>query len=129
MSVVQARQRCLPPSRGAYAPLTRARGKRRALLISCSGKGLAPAQLDGAAADTARTQTMLTQSYGFKPQDIRVLSDESPSTHKPTANNIRIGLCWLMAGTKPGDKRFFHFSGYATQLPDGTGEAPDGRIS
>ena len=109
----------------AYAP-TGGGMSRRALLIACSGKGIG-IELQGVDADVARQQTMLIQNFGFRPEDIRVLSDSvGLASRRPTANNVRIGLCWLLAGAQPGDARFFHFSGYATHLPDNSGERAQG---
>jgi hypothetical protein len=71
-----------------------------------------PAQeLHGCVNDVFQVSAALQES-GYEPDEIRVLTDE-----RANAAAIRGRLDWLLAGTKPGDRRFFYFSGHGAQMP------------
>ncbi|KAG8697649.1 Ca(2+)-dependent cysteine protease [Ceratobasidium sp. 394] len=76
------------------------------------------AMLKSTATDAMLMHQMLVQ-YGYERHNIRVLSDicgEFGDLADPTRHNILSGLEWLTSNTRPGDYRFFHFSGHGERI-------------
>lgn len=99
-------------------------GQKRALLVGINYLGT-DGELKGCLNDVARMRRCLVGRFGFDEADIRVLADADPSTPPPTGANIRLELERLVAGARPGDALFFHYSGHGLQLPAETGEDDD----
>ena len=59
---------------------------------------------------------LLTECYGFSPQNISVLVDDGSSADAPTGANIKRYLQGLVSQTAAGDTLVFHFSGHGTQV-------------
>lgn len=99
---------------------------RRALLVGINEFAAAdvPA-LRGCVNDVLQMQSILTGSYGFGGDDVRVLTDAAA-----TAGGIRDGLAWLLSGYAGGgqDVRFFHFSSHGTHVADQDGDEPDDEV-
>lgn len=87
----------------------RSPAKKRALLVGINA--YPNNALGGCLNDIADMKTYLRRVHGNNIV-IRTLKDG-----KATADNIRLGLDWLLAGTNAGDVRLFHYSGHGTQLP------------
>lgn len=95
---------------------------KKALIIGINKYPTAP--LRGCVNDAMMVSEMLTEHFGFKAKDKRMLTDESATT-----KNILERLDWLVEGAEPGDILHFHFSGHGSQMVDSkydTDEEPDG---
>lgn len=114
---------------------------RRALLVGISKyeksvkSGSFWPNLTGLAAkyDVQLLTDVLIQRCGFRPEDIKVISDApvnvggkvvSPvsPTHDEIVNTFR---SFLIEQTRPGDVAFFHFSGHGQQVPDDDSNGPN----
>lgn len=86
-------------------------GARKALLIGINYIGQ-PNQLRGCINDVNRMKTFLTESYGYKPEDMVILTDDqSHPLSLPTRANIIRAMQWLVKDARPNDSLFIHFSG------------------
>mmetsp|Transcript_61359 Transcript_61359/g.146165 ORF Transcript_61359/g.146165 Transcript_61359/m.146165 type:complete len:518 (-) Transcript_61359:32-1585(-) len=99
---------------------------KKALLIGINYVGT-DCELGGCINDANNQFRVLTEQFGFDEANIRVMTDESPDELKPTAQNIRDSLDWLVDGAEEGDYLFFAYSGHGSQLPAQGGSEPDGR--
>jgi hypothetical protein len=118
-----------------------ARG-RRALLVGISKyrksvkDGLSWDDLEGLSAtnDIQLLAKVLVRRYQFRPEDIKVISDEPVSvdgkvvppvrpSHDEIVNTFR---SFLTERTRPGDVAFFHFSGHGQRVPDNGTDELDG---
>jgi hypothetical protein len=110
-----------------------ARGEKKALLIGINYVGQR-AQLRGCANDVANVYRLLTVTYGWSAQSMRILTDDvstdrqsyACSCGSPTRANILDALRWLTASVKPGDSLFFLYSGHGAQQEDPNGYEEDG---
>ncbi len=99
----------------------RPRAKRRALLVGINAYPDPKDRLDGCVNDVFLMSSLL-QEMDFRPEDIRIVLDE-----RATAQGILERLGWLLDGTRPGDERFFFYSGHGAQIRTyGVGETVDG---
>ncbi|QRV97214.1 ICE-like protease (caspase) p20 domain protein [Ceratobasidium sp. AG-Ba] len=76
------------------------------------------AMLKSTATDAKLVHEMLVK-HGYDRANIRVLSDVCGGFRglaDPTKENILSSLEWLTANTRPGDYRFFHFSGHGERI-------------
>jgi hypothetical protein len=89
----------------------------RALLVGVNRYRLPGSDLSGCLNDVANVRELLTGGFSFAAGDVRILVDEGA-----TRAAIMEGLQWLVGGTRPGDRRFFHFSGHGSQVPDTAGD-------
>lgn len=78
--------------------------------------------LKGPLNDVRIMKEALTSRYGFREEDIRVLTEKEATRD----NIIKAFENWLINGTKQGDLVFFYFSGHGTQVPDQNGDEEDG---
>lgn len=85
--------------------------KRKAVLIGINDYPDQASKLEGCVNDVFRMSEVL-QEYGFLPEEIRVALD-----NRATANDIRERLDWLLHDARPGDLRFFFYSGHGAQIP------------
>lgn len=103
-------------------------GRRRSLLIGVNYTGTA-AELRGCVADVARVRKFITGVFGFPetPDSMLILTDDQLDRSKlPTKANIIAACRWLIAGARPGDSLFLHFSGHGGQAVDTDGDEVDG---
>ncbi|KAJ7155032.1 caspase domain-containing protein [Mycena filopes] len=101
-------------------------GIRRALCIGVNYTGQKHA-LRGCINDAKHVFSFLVRHAGYKPEDIVVLTDDSPHPRGlPTRKNIIDAMQWLVRGTRPHDALFFHYSGHGGQTPDLDGDEVDG---
>ena len=78
--------------------------------------------LHGPKNDVKAIQSLLTGTLRFKPEEIRVLTDD-----KATRQAILSSMDeWLIAGTAPGDRVYLYFSGHGLQVKDISGDEEDG---
>jgi hypothetical protein len=104
-----ARQRALHA--GAQALARAQANARRALLVGINDYPDPANRLEGCVNDVYLMSAVLQES-GFEPDDIRVVLDD-----RATAQAIRERLTWLLEDVRPGDQRFFFYSGHGAQLP------------
>lgn len=77
---------------------------------------------------------VLVRRFQFKPEDIKIISDEAVEVDGktvPPVNPTRLVITetfrsFLIAQTDPGDVVFFHFSGHGCQVPDDVTEMAGG---
>ena len=79
--------------------------------------------LRGCINDVTNMRDILMRFYGFKAEDIRVVTDE-----RATKANIMARLDWLVTGNKEGDRLLFHFSGHGSQVRDRDGDELSDRL-
>lgn len=96
-----------PPPTPATPPVV---VTRKAL---CVGINAYPgAALNGCVNDANDIKDFIIQKYGFQKNEVKVITDGDATT-----KNILEALNWLVADTKPGDVRLFHYSGHGTEAP------------
>uniref|UniRef100_A0A0G4IAS8 Peptidase C14 caspase domain-containing protein n=1 Tax=Chromera velia CCMP2878 TaxID=1169474 RepID=A0A0G4IAS8_9ALVE len=102
-------------------------GKRRALLVGINYIGQNPGELRGCINDVASIKGWLLQQ-GFSEEEMKVLTDDHAegSPERPTGDNLRAGMRWLVENAKEGDVLFMHYSGHGGQMPDDSGDEEDG---
>jgi hypothetical protein len=65
--------------------------------------------------------------YGFANSDITIFTDDQhDGSKRPTLQNMRVGLRWLVAGAVPGDVLFWSFSGHGSQQQSMSNSEADG---
>lgn len=101
--------------------------KNRAVVIGCNYPKTNTPML-GCVNDALSVKSLLEDIYGFKPEDITVLTDLDDTYQQATSINIKDTLKEYVAMSAAGDTVFVHFSGHGVQLPaDGEeGEEVDG---
>ena len=90
---------------------------QRALLVGINKYKMANSNLSGCVNDVTNVRDSLIKFFGFKIEDIRVLTDE-----RATKKAIMERLNWLVKGVQAGDRMLFHFSGHGSQVRDRDGD-------
>ncbi|EUC58437.1 ICE-like protease (caspase) p20 domain protein [Rhizoctonia solani AG-3 Rhs1AP] len=113
-----------------YFRLSKASGKRKALLIGCNYPGSA-SPLRGCCNDVFHIMCFLIDHFQFDESDIRVLTDDQSSygeigEAKPTRAVITEYIEWLVGDAEPDDLLFFFYSGHGSNRPDLDGDESDG---
>ena len=93
---------------------------KKALLVGINDYPKQLSTLMGCINDVQNMHDLLTSLFGFKTEDIRILTESDA-----TALNILKALEMLVHGAGPGDQLIFHFSGHGSQAPDGSGDEKD----
>jgi hypothetical protein len=93
-----------------------ARGTKRALLIGINYIG-SENELNGCINDVKNVKNLLTTKFGYKEENIRLLSDDQCDENKPTKQNILDNIGQFVGKTKPGDVLFIQYSAHGTQVP------------
>ena len=78
--------------------------------------------LKGSVNDVNSMRGLLISRYGFRVENIQVLTDDK-ATRRAILDTFER---WLIRGTREGDLAFFYFSGHGTQIPDQNGDEEDG---
>jgi len=81
------------------------------------------ADLQGCVNDVNNMYALLTNTFGFKPDNIRVLIDE-----RATRQGIIDRLKWLLDKAMAGDELVFHYSGHGSQIRDRNGDELDDQL-
>merc|ERR1712032_979251 len=84
-------------------------------------------ELKGCINDVQNQYEVITEQFGFPRDRIMLLSDEQDRSRHPTKAVILGGISWLLEGAAAGDLLFFHYSGHGSQVPDRSGDEPDGK--
>ncbi len=79
-------------------------------------------ELRGCTNDILLMKGLLTRSFGFKEDHIRVLFDQDATKTRILAEIDN----WLVKNAKPGDVALLEFSGHGSQIPDDNRDEPDG---
>lgn len=86
-------------------------GRRKALLIGINYFGQ-DGELAGCINDVRNVRRFLTERYGYKREDMVILTDDQRDVmYHPTRQNIINAMQWLVNGAMPNDSLFFHYSG------------------
>ncbi len=104
-------------------PLTAHTPGDRALIVAIGNypPGVVTA-LGGPAEDARLMRRLAIDTLGYAPENVKVLEDA-----KATRQAILDAFDdWLIAGSAPGNRAFFHFSGHGYQVPDLDGDEADG---
>lgn len=101
--------------------------RKRALLVGisdycpprmaakCNSHGKYWWDLNSANDVDALARTLVSDKFGFKRADVKVLKTNAETTH---ANIINTFKSFLIEQTSPGDIVYFHFSGHGSQVAD-----------
>ncbi|OBZ72373.1 Metacaspase-1 [Grifola frondosa] len=103
-------------------------GKRKALCIGINYFGQ-KSELKGCINDARNVKRFLESEYGYKEDDIVMLTDDAQNPRQvPTFQNIIAAMQWLVRGAQPNDSLFFHckYSGHGGQTKDLDGDEADG---
>ncbi|EJF64754.1 hypothetical protein DICSQDRAFT_52722 [Dichomitus squalens LYAD-421 SS1] len=89
------------------------------------------AELKGCINDARNVTRYLQQLYGYREEDIVLLTDDAQNPRQiPTRDNIMsllvVSMQWLVRNVQPNDSRFFHYSGHGGQTKDLDGDEADG---
>jgi hypothetical protein len=95
---------------------------KKAVLIGINRYRIPGADLRGCVNDVKNMQSVLTRSYGFKGDDITVLTDFAA-----TKKGIESAIRKLVQGGRKGDVLLVHFSGHGSNVPDNDGDEADDR--
>jgi hypothetical protein len=101
-------------------------GKRKALLIGINYFGQ-DGELRGCINDVHNVSAFLVEKYGYKREDMVILTDDQPNpAMQPTRANIIRAMGWLVNGAQANDALFLHYSGHGGQTEDEDGDEDDG---
>ena len=95
---------------------------KKAVLIGINLYRIPGADLRGCVNDVKNIQNVLTRSFGFKADDITVLTDFAA-----TKKAIESAISNLVRGGRKGDVLLVHYSGHGSNVPDDDGDEADGR--
>lgn len=79
-------------------------GRKKALLIGINYFN-SENELSGCLNDVANIKDFITTLYGFKEEDMVILTDDQPSDTKyyPNRENILSAMSWLVSDAQPND--------------------------
>lgn len=97
---------------------------KKGLLIGINYNGT-DAQLNGCINDTNSIHTALTTNYGFKTENISIITDDTQQ--KPTRETILESFKTLLQSGEEGDLLFFSYSGHGSSTIDRNNDEDDGR--
>ncbi|THV07391.1 hypothetical protein K435DRAFT_772718 [Dendrothele bispora CBS 962.96] len=101
-------------------------GKRKALCIGINYFGQ-DSELRGCINDARNMQQFLCSNYGYKSEDIVMLTDDAQDWRRmPTRQNMLDAMSWLVRDAAPNDSLFFHYSGHGGRAKDEDGDEDDG---
>ncbi|KAK0206820.1 caspase domain-containing protein [Desarmillaria ectypa] len=101
-------------------------GRKKALCIGINYRGQ-PHELKGCINDARHIRDFLMHHWGYKSEDIVMLTDDSNNPRsQPTRKNMIDGMRWLVKNAQPHDSLFFHYSGHGGQAKDLDGDEVDG---
>ena len=95
---------------------------KRAVLIGINRYGIPGADLRGCVNDVKNMQGILTTYYGFKADDIAVLTDLAA-----TKNAMQAAILDLVSQGQAEDVLLLHYSGHGSNVPDDNGDEAENR--
>ncbi|KAF9054929.1 peptidase C14, partial [Hymenopellis radicata] len=112
-----------PQPQQVYSTCT---GRKKALCIGINYIGH-PQALRGCINDARHVHDFLIKRWGYKDEDIVMLTDDSKNPRqRPTRANIIDAMRWLVKDARTNDSLFFHYSGHGGQTRDLDGDELDG---
>lgn len=97
---------------------------KKALLVGINKyKPELGADLRGCVNDVENMHNLLTNKFGFLPENVRTVIDD-----RATKQAIIDRLKWLLDGAKAGDELLFHYSGHGSQVRDRNGDELDDQL-
>ncbi|KAF8873021.1 peptidase C14, caspase domain-containing protein [Gymnopilus junonius] len=116
----------LPPNRDFV--WSKCTGRKKAVCIGINYTG-SDNELKGCANDAKNMRQFLMEVYGFRSEDILLLTDDGHGRNsvQPTRKEMFNAMKWLVQGAHAHDSLFFHYSGHGGQTPDKTGRETDGK--
>lgn len=90
--------------------------------ISCTGGSLM-----GCHNDTILMYKLLTEQYGFAPDNIKIISNTMMNEQWPSKAMVMEGIDYLMTCTSAQDTLVFYFSGHGNHVADTNGDEADAR--
>ncbi|KAG2184262.1 hypothetical protein INT44_009277 [Umbelopsis vinacea] len=106
--------------------LSNCQGRKRALLVGINYFN-SPNELKGCINDVHNVKSFLISMYGFRQEDMVVLTDDQRDPKfVPTKQNIISGMQWLVHDARPNDSFFYHYSGHGGRVRDVDGDEDDG---
>ncbi|KAK0431431.1 caspase domain-containing protein [Armillaria borealis] len=116
-------QPAAPVQRFRYSKCT---GRKKALCIGINYRGQRH-ELRGCINDAKHIRNFLIRFWGYKEEDIVMLTDDSTNPRQqPTRRNMIDAMLWLVKDAQPNDSLFFHYSGHGGQTRDKDGDEVDG---
>ncbi|RXI00343.1 hypothetical protein DVH24_037891 [Malus domestica] len=117
----------LPSSRSEEPVPSGSQPNKRALLCGVTYKQH-KYKLKGTYNDVKNMENLLTKTFRFPANCIRILSEDDPRDLEriPTKKNIENSLKWLVEGCQRGDSLVFYFSGHGLRQPDFKDDELDG---
>ncbi|KAI0721801.1 caspase domain-containing protein [Fomitopsis betulina] len=101
-------------------------GRKKALCIGINYTGQRK-ELHGCVNDARNVRKFLMKNWGFKSENIFVLTDDAAYRHQqPTRGNILDAMRWLVQDASSHDSLVFHYSGHGGQTRDLDGDEVDG---
>lgn len=104
-------------------------GQRKALFIGINYIGTNN-KLNGCINDANAMMRFAMQNYGYRQEDIVILTDDfhqhQNSRAMPTRANIIDAMHWLVRGAQPNDSLIFHYSGHGATTKDLDGDEDNG---
>jgi metacaspase-1 len=91
-----------------------------ALLVGINKYAQPGNDLRGCVNDVTAMRALLTRTYGFAPENIRLLTDR-----QATQQAILEQLEWLIGSARPGDQLVWHYAGHGSQVRDTHGDELD----
>ncbi|KAJ3753534.1 peptidase C14, caspase domain-containing protein [Lentinula raphanica] len=109
-----------------YFQYSQCNGRKKALCIGINYFNTS-SELRGCINDAQNMQRFLCTHFGYKQEDIVMLTDDSRNSRQiPTRANILQAMQWLVNNAQPNDSLFFHYSGHGGQTKDLDGDEADG---
>ncbi|KAF5391666.1 hypothetical protein D9757_002371 [Collybiopsis confluens] len=109
-----------------YFQYSQCNGKKKALCIGINYVNTS-SELRGCINDARNMQHFLCTHFGYKENDIVMLTDDARNPRQiPTRDNIIQAMQWLVSNAQPNDALFFHYSGHGGQTKDLDGDEADG---
>ncbi|CAE7228930.1 MCA1 [Symbiodinium natans] len=106
-------------SRGEEKPVFEAvsassSGRKKALLVGINYRNTG-SELRGCINDVNNMQEILVKQYGFRLEDILMISEDQERSRWPFKKVILEGMDWLYQDARSGDMLVFHYSGHGSQ--------------
>ncbi|CUM62851.1 uncharacterized protein PRCAT00000409001 [Priceomyces carsonii] len=101
-------------------------GKKKALLVGINYFGTSN-ELRGCINDVKNMGNFLVSNWGYKWEDIVVLTDDQDQmARRPYKNNVLRAMQWLVQDARPNDSLVFHYSGHGGLTEDLDGDEESG---
>ncbi|KAJ3028415.1 UNVERIFIED_CONTAM: Ca(2+)-dependent cysteine protease [Siphonaria sp. JEL0065] len=103
-------------------------GRRKAVYVGINYTGTSNA-LRGCHEDVRAVKKFMDSQAQWESMVLTDIPQHQNTNCYPTRQNIINAMIWLVAGARPGDHFFFHYSGHGAQEEDQDGDEQDGMDS